>query len=210
LTRSTLTQSKSRSGSGGGGGGGGGSKINSLYDLINAQVSIPDSNGKAQIFSSPLNDPSKQQQLLPLVLDKLTTNKPGTVIPGRINVNTAPAAVLAVLPSINPNITSSDVQNILANRPDYSSSTNNASTYLTPAWLVTQANISPKVMKSLEKYITARSQVFRVQSVGYFPNGGPSARVEAVIDTNAGLPRIIYYRDLTELGKGFDLSGGGN
>jgi hypothetical protein len=46
-----------------------------------------------------------------------------------------------------------------------------------------------------------------VQSVGYFEGGGPSARIEAVIDTNAGRPRIIYWRDLTELGKGYELSG---
>jgi hypothetical protein len=26
-----------------------------------------------------------------------------------------------------------------------------------------------------------------------------------VIDTNMGRPRIVYWRDLSELGKGFDL-----
>ena len=57
----------------------------------------------------------------------------------------------------------------------------------------------------LEKYITARTQVYRVQAVGYFDGGGPTARVEAVIDTNLGRPRIVSWRDLTELGKGFDL-----
>ena len=60
-------------------------------------------------------------------------------------------------------------------------------------------------VQSLEQYITARSQVYRVQSVGHFDSGGPTARVEAVIDTNAGRPRIVYYRDLTGLGKGFNL-----
>ena len=35
--------------------------------------------------------------------------------------------------------------------------------------------------------------------------GGPMARVEAVIDTNGGKPRIVYWRDLSELGKGFDI-----
>jgi hypothetical protein len=44
-----------------------------------------------------------------------------------------------------------------------------------------------------------------VQSIGYFEGGGPTARIEAIIDTNAGRPRIIYWRDLTELGKGYDL-----
>jgi hypothetical protein len=41
--------------------------------------------------------------------------------------------------------------------------------------------------------------------VGYFDQGGFMARIEAVIDTNGGRPRIIYWRDLSELGKGFDI-----
>jgi len=53
--------------------------------------------------------------------------------------------------------------------------------------------------------VTARSQVYRVQSMGYFDKGGPVARIEAVIDTNAGQPRIVYWRDISELGKGFDI-----
>ncbi|HZT83104.1 MAG TPA: hypothetical protein VFA26_22945, partial [Gemmataceae bacterium] len=77
--------------------------------------------------------------------------------------------------------------------------------FQTPAWLVTEANVPVATMKQLDQYITARSQVYRVQSVGHFDGGGATARVEAVIDLNAGRPRIVYYRDLTGLGKGFDL-----
>jgi hypothetical protein len=60
-------------------------------------------------------------------------------------------------------------------------------------------------VKQLDKFVTARSQVYRVQSVGYFDQHGPTARVEAVIDTNQGRPRIVYLRDLTEMGRAFDL-----
>ena len=77
--------------------------------------------------------------------------------------------------------------------------------FQTPAWLITEANLPAATLQTLEQYITARSQVYRVQSLGHFDSGGPTARVEAVIDTNAGRPRIVYYRDLTGLGKGFDL-----
>ena len=51
----------------------------------------------------------------------------------------------------------------------------------------------------------ARSQVFRVQVVGYYDASGPVVRLEAVIDTNRGSPRILFWRDLTELGRGYDL-----
>ena len=91
-----------------------------------------------------------------------------------------------------------------AHRPSPSSTDAPDPIFRTPAWLITEANLSPKTLQTLDRYITARTQVYRVQVVGYFDSGGPSARVEVVIDTNQGNPRIVYYRDLTELGKGFD------
>jgi type II secretory pathway component PulK len=180
----------------------GGNNISSLYSLINSQVSVPSADGKspATVYPSPLSDQGSIQQLLPLLLDSCTTSSK-TEIPARINVNTAPSAVLYTL----PNLQEQDVQNILAMRPQSSSIDPPDPIFQTTAWLITEANISPSTMSKLEQYITTRSQVYRVQSIGYFDGGGPSARVEAVIDTNGGVPRILYYRDLTELGKGFDL-----
>ena len=61
----------------------------------------------------------------------------------------------------------------------------------------------------MDQYVTARSQVYRVQAVGDFNGKGPTARIEAVIDSNNLRPRVLYYRDLTELGKGFDLPASG-
>jgi len=180
----------------------GGSTISSLYSLINSKVSVPDSTGKgpATLYPSPLNDPAQLQQLLPLLLDECTTSQQ-TAIPGRINVNTAPTAVLSCLPYLQE----SDVQNIISMRPQSSTIEAPDPIFLTPAWLIIEAGISPATLQKLDKYITTRSQVYRVQSIGYFDAGGPSARVEAVIDTNGGAPRILYWRDLTELGKGFDF-----
>jgi type II secretory pathway component PulK len=131
------------------------------------------------------------------LLDEVTTNQQAE-LPARINVNTAPSAVLMTL----PNLTDADVQSIVDHRPSPSSSDPPDAIYQTPAWLMTVANFTPSKMQALEKYITARSQVYRIQVLASFDGGGPSARVEAVIDSNGGRPRIIYYRDLTELGKG--------
>jgi hypothetical protein len=78
-------------------------------------------------------------------------------------------------------------------------------TYKTPAWLYTQAKVKVDVMKKLDKFITSRTQVYRFQSVGWFDNGGPVSRLEAVVDVNQGRPRIAYFRDLSELGRGFDF-----
>jgi type II secretory pathway component PulK len=202
--------------------------ISSIYDLINATVAVPvTGNGtgagsgaapaagaarpgqdggtqqRTINLPSPLNDAGQLKQLLPILLDQTTTTQQ-TDLPGRVNINTAPQAVLLTLPGL----TNTDVQTIMSQRPDPSSLNAPDASFSTPAWLLTQANLKASTLKSLEKYITARTQVYRVQSVGYFEGGGPSVRLEAIIDTNQGRPRILFWRDLTELGRGFDVTGG--
>src|SRR5262249_12467177 len=137
------------------------------------------------------------KELLPLLLDK-TTSRTGFEITPRVNVNTAPPEVLAALPGL----AQEDVDMILAVRGTQVP-TDAATT--TGAWLVTQANLTPTKFQNLEKYVTGKTMIYRVHSVGYFGRGGPVARVEAVIDTNQGHPRILHYRDLTDLGRGFEL-----
>ena len=68
-----------------------------------------------------------------------------------------------------------------------------------------EAKLSPTKLQALERYVTTRTEVYRIQAIGYFMQGGPLARVEAIIDTNGGNPRIISFRDLSTLGKGFDI-----
>jgi type II secretory pathway component PulK len=185
---------------------GGGQNISSLYSLINATVTIPGQNGQqGTIYKSPLSDTGSIKQFLPMILDKLTTKKSGT-LPARVNVNTAPSAVLSALaPNGTPLLDVSTVQTIMSTRPQYTTGETVDPIFQTPTWLITEANLPVSLVQSLDQYITAHSQVYRVQSVGHFDSGGPTARVEAVIDTNAGRPRIIYFRDLTGLGKGFNL-----
>lgn len=176
--------------------------ISSLFALINTSVSVPSSqqNQPAINLPSPLNDPGTLKQYLPILLDKVTT-KQQTELPARVNINTASRAVLAAL----PNLEDADVQAILDHRPVPGATDTPDPIFNTPAWLITEANLPASKLQSLEQYITGRSQVYRVQSLGYFDGPGPTARIEAVIDTNAGRPRIVYFRDLTETGKGFNL-----
>jgi type II secretory pathway component PulK len=178
--------------------------ISSLYELINSSVSIPaaDPNSQPTIYPSPMSDPSSIRQLFPTLYDKVTTQTNGE-ISGRVNVNTAPSAVLSALPGFSD----SDVQSIIAKRPDPTATQAPDAIFQTPAWLLTEASISENTLKTVDRYITTTAQVYRIQSIGYFDGGGPTVRIEAVIDTNAGRPRIVYWRDLTELGRGFDFSG---
>jgi type II secretory pathway component PulK len=177
--------------------------ISSLFGLTTAQVAVPVKNGNVTTtvnLPNPLADPGQQMTLLPLLLDQTTTTKASDLTP-RINVNTASSTVLSML----PNLTASDVQAILTNRPQYSSTDPIDPKFQTTAWLLTDAGLSVSTLSAMESYITARSQVYRFQVLGYFDGPGPVARVEAVVDTNNGRPRVVYFRDLSELGRGFTL-----
>jgi type II secretory pathway component PulK len=190
---------------GGGGGGGRQNNINSLFSLINTSVNVPSGN-RTIAYPSPLNDPSQLPQMLPALLDCCTTSNSPELNP-RININTASQTVLNALVDAT-GLQPSDIQSILSARP--ANGANSDSTFNTPAWLLTQANVPLATMRKLETIISARTQVYRVQSVGYTDGNGPAARVEAVFDTNQGRPRIVYWRDLTELGVGFDIRGNNN
>lgn len=178
-------------------------KINSLFDLLNSQVTVPgqNKNDPSIVYDSPLNSSDGQQQLLPALFDQTTVNNQ-MEIPARVNINTAPPPVIAALPGLS----NDNVQTILSTRPSLDSLTAADPIFQTPAWLMLKANIPLNTVKGLEKYVNTRSQVYRVQSIGYFDKNGPFTRLEAVIDTNAGRPRIIMFRDLSLLGKGFATS----
>lgn len=177
--------------------------VSSRFELLEGEVYwTAEVNGRQQTFRlrSPLSDRARRDSLLPILLDKTTTQR-DTELPARVNVLTAPEEVLACLPGM----TDADVRSIVELRPVLGSGEASNSRFQTTAWLLLDANFTVDKMRTLERYITTRSQVYRVQSVGYFGNGGPMARVEAVIDVNNGRPRIVMWRDLTELGRGYNF-----
>jgi type II secretory pathway component PulK len=104
-----------------------------------------------------------------------------------------------------PLLSSANITSIQNARPAMSATTAPDATYQTPTWLITQASLPVATVKALDKYITTRAQVYRFQVIGYSDIGGPVVRLDVAIDTNNGNPRIVYYRDLSDLGKGFDL-----
>ncbi|HVK12593.1 MAG TPA: hypothetical protein VM597_27840 [Gemmataceae bacterium] len=219
------------SGSGGGGGGKGGNtqpgtivqlmavvdeaiknntqprqNVSSVFALVTARITIqiPNPNPQGQpisvVVTSPLqNDVGLQREVLPKLLDK-TTTQGSSELPAKVNVNTAPREVLLALPGL----TETQVDSILVRRPTYTNGQAPDTAYDTIAWLLTDAQVPVATMQSLERYVTARTQVYRVQALGYFDQGGPVSRLEAVIDVNAGKPRIAYFRDLTDLGRSID------
>ena len=180
-------------------------QVKSLTALFNTQVTLPKATGAPAnaptvSVASPLNTPANAVTMLPALMEFTTTRDPAADfdMTPRVNVTTAPPEVLLGLPGL----VQADVDAVVAARAGLDPA-DPATT--TGAFLVTAANLSPLKFAAVMPYVTGKTMVYRVHSVGYFGKGGPSSRVEAVIDTNNGTPRILYYRDVTDLGKGFDL-----
>jgi hypothetical protein len=159
---------------------------------------------------SPLRkaDKSTLRTVLPVLFDKFTTRDPQNARYGslemaaRVNINSAPQEVIKAF----PNITDADLQKIMTYRPTPETDPSLAPVYNSLTWLVTEADMEIASLRDYEQYFTARSQVFRFQVVGYFETNGPTTRLEAVVDVNGGRPRLLYWRDITSLGRGFDFS----
>ena len=178
-------------------------RITNFLDLVTARVTLPRVPGAPAdtpqiIVSSPLADPEKFASMFGELMDKATTTTNVELVP-RINLNTAPREVLLAVPGM----TEEEADAIVAQR-DALNPTDPGT--VTGAWAVTSGAVTQATYRRISKYVTGRTMVYRIQAVGYFGRGGPVARVEAVIDTNQGAPRTLYYRDLTDLDtpRGFE------
>ena len=72
-------------------------------------------------------------------------------------------------------------------------------------WLLVEGLVTLDEMKALMPFVTAGGDVYRAQVVGYFDTEGVSARAEVVIDATEDIPRVLSWRDMSNLGRGFSL-----
>lgn len=179
-------------------------EITSIAELINARVEARlaerDENGqpRTETLDSPLND-STLSSLLPLLLDRTTTEADQTEFRGRINVNTATREALLAIPAM----TEEYADLIVTARPAGAELGGSAADSGL-AWLLTDAVLTPEEFMRFERYITGRSFVYRVQAIGCFPGHAIQARIEAVVDVSGTRPRVRYWMDLTPYGRGVD------
>jgi hypothetical protein len=127
-----------------------------------------------------------------VVGDFLTATN-GNYIYGRVNINTAPPAVLACLPGVG-----TDIANQLANFR------RQASDRLTSVAWVAEAlgQDNQAVLEELARTdcITTRSYQFTADIAALGPHGRGYRRVRFVFDLTSGTPEIVYRQDLGHLG----------
>ena len=73
-----------------------------------------------------------------------------------------------------------------------------------PVWLLTEGIVDLVTFKRLGPWLTTTGDVYSFQVLGHFDQGGPTTRLEAMIDATKKPPRILFQRDLTVLGRGFE------
>ena len=180
---------------------GGQHEIKSLYDLIDREVEI-EADEEAGTEAKTLTSPWTSAGILtdyPMLLDLFALSEKPSIV-GRVNVNEARYEVLMGLPGMTEQI----ADNIVGARGSVSGGAVAADpSRQTTAWLVAQNFVVLETMRKLDPFLTGRGDVFRVQSVGFFDGGGPRARVEAIIDGTAIPAKIVMYRDLTALHRGY-------
>ena len=129
---------------------------------------------------------------LAVILDRLTTVPAGQkLVTGLVNVNTAPAEVLARLPGLD----ASAASQIVDVRRDL-----DPASKATPAWLYAQNLLDAAAFKEVAPFVTARSFQFSVRCVGFGVPCGRFRVLEAVLDLSGGQVRVLYLRDITRLG----------
>jgi uncharacterized membrane protein YgcG len=180
---------------------GGSYKIDSIWVLFGSTATVA-VNGATQTLKSPWpSDPSQLKAALPALLDALSTTN-DEYLDGRININQARREILMGVPGLTEELVE---QIILAQKLDANGqpSPEVIQQHTTTGWLYFEGLVDFDTMQSLDPYFTARGDVYRAQVFGFFDGGGPVTRLEAMVDGTQKPPRIIFQRDLNDLGHGY-------
>lgn len=172
--------------------------IPQILSLVDATVNYTFQNSPTQVtLRSPFNS-ATLATTLPQLMDYVTVN-PAATIPGRININFASPVILAGIPGMTPEV----LDQIVAARSVEAAAADPGRKYET--WLLTEGIVPLQTMQTFQPLMTGGGNVYRAQIVGYFQSGQASSRAEVVFDATSPLPRVLFWRDITHLGRGYPL-----
>jgi hypothetical protein len=117
-----------------------------------------------------------------------------SALPGKVNVNQAPPAVLRGMPGMSQTI----LDGIMASRELLGDSSDQRH----PTWMLTQGIVTLDEMKELFPYLTGGGVVFRGQVYGVLDARQTTSRLDVIWDGSSGVGRILFWRDMTPLGRG--------
>lgn len=172
--------------------------LSQVLDLVGARVQLPaNGNSTSTVIASPFEDSIASMNVtLPVLLDHCTIN-PSEKIPGRININQAPACILRGIPGMNDDM----VSRILSARIPESTEEKPGRRHET--WLAAEGILTLTEMRQMAPYMTCRGSVFRGQIVGYFEGGTTASRAEVIFDSTSKPTQVLFWRDISHLGRGY-------
>lgn len=184
-------------------------EINSIYDLIGVDTNpVTQFEGGTEVYSSPWSeDASTILSELP-DLEAMFTTTDDSFLEGRININQARREVLLASLTV-ADLPESIADAIISERPSIeleSASSNILVRRNTAAWILAEGIVDLQQLQDIGPYITVGGDAYSFQAVGYFGDGGPTTRLEAMIDATVYPPKVIQVRDLTNLGRGYSPS----
>ncbi len=186
-------------------------KFENVLDLAGAIALGTDEEGNEVYMNSPLPLPTSPGApalgvTLTAAMNELT-HFDGPSIPGRINIMQAPRIVLDSIPWLTE-----DQVDLIIDRREYELDEPDTVDILRqhPTWIWAEGAPALNVvdlgtMQNALPYICTGGDVFRAEIIGFFPDGIGTSRAEAVIDTIAAQPRLLFWRDKSHLPSGYSV-----
>ncbi len=164
-------------------------KFEHLIDLLDVQR---DTSGERTGNEDDINNRSGGEKDQPVtqsifrrIVDGITLQDE-EMLPGRINLNTAPQEVLATLPEVDDELASAIVRH-----------RGSGSGYTSIGDLLDVTGMTKEKFAKLESSVTVRSNVFRIRSQGRADSDLASATIECVVDRGGSVPRVLYWLEST-------------
>jgi Type II secretion system (T2SS), protein K len=174
-----------------------------VLDVIDAKTQVTFAgDSRPTVLDSPFkSDLIAMKVYLSTLLDHVTVN-PADTIPGRLNILQAPATLIRGIPGMDETIAQ---QIIDLRQTELENPSEEAKDRRHETWLLTEGVVNLTQMKVLMPLVNSGGHVYRAQIVGYFQHGEAAARAEAIFDASRLVPRLLLWRDMSQLGRGYAL-----
>lgn len=172
--------------------------VKNVTDLIGVAVEVPSGDGKRMRLTSPFSDDSSRyRDYLGRLIDEATV-VPSPYLTGCIDILAAPREVLLAVPGLDASI-ADRIVGARGNTPGGSEDRR------TPAWLLYEGHVDRPTLQKLLPWITCRSDVYRIQCVGFRDARSPTFRCTMLLDARQRPATIQRFQHWHEWDPGTHL-----
>ena len=141
------------------------------------------------VVNSPLQSSSPDFASLAGLLADVATTNPNAVIPGRINLNSAPETVLKMIPGLTPEA----VSQIITLRTTLEETEMNSA-----VWLLSRNILDLPTFRRVFPEVTTGGDVFQGEIIVHRNVGGPMLRRNLILDAASSPVRRVHWDELND------------